>query len=277
MALPFALEHAGLGDDGVYRVTGIMNTFKVTHSRRILHPRGFQNWLKRTRGKATLQMLGNHGLDVSGFATIGQWDRFELVEAVGMRWSGRVGEGTPLADQARTLLDQKLLSQLSVGWVPLQQRWLRKDDADLDAHFKDAMEEAGVDEVLAFIDWYPVEGSIVDVADDPGARIAARLADSETAQLKAEVTELRGQVERLSQAGGSLDTTALLAGLREQAGEFIGELQDAVIEALYSDELVQAAADDLQAQAHEVAELGRTEGDDWEQVRDRLARFGKKA
>jgi len=133
-ALPFAIESAGVDDESRFRVSGIMSTFKVMRSRRILHPRGFKNWLKRTRGKAALPMLADHGVNVGGFASIGLWDRFDFIEGRGMRWSGWVGEGTPLADQARTLLGQKILHQLSIGWLSLQQRFIRKDDSDLDEH-----------------------------------------------------------------------------------------------------------------------------------------------
>ncbi len=172
----FALESAGIEPtSNQFRIRGWMNTFGVTHSRRLLHPRGFQNWLARTGGQATLPMLANHGVDVGGFATIGKWDRFEFHPGRGMLWSGFVAAGTPAADQARALLAQGILDQLSVGWVPVQSRYVTLKDADLDPLLKEAMEAAGVDEVRAFLDWYPIEGSIVDVADDPGARIAARL------------------------------------------------------------------------------------------------------
>ena len=140
--------------------------------------------MKKTKGQARLAMLANHGFEVGGFATIGEWDRFERSER-GMVWGGRIGHSTPPADQARTLLEQKLLNQLSVGWVPVQRRFVTLKDADLDPHIKQAMEDAGVDEVYAYLDWYPVEGSIVDVGDDPGARIAAQL----HTELKADLVE----------------------------------------------------------------------------------------
>jgi hypothetical protein len=55
-AFGFTIERAGIDEStGQYRVTGIANTFKVMHSRRRRHPRGFQTWLKPTRGEATHQ------------------------------------------------------------------------------------------------------------------------------------------------------------------------------------------------------------------------------
>jgi len=239
MALPFAIERAQLDDDGIFRVTGIANTFGVMHSRRILHPRGFQNWLKRTKGKQPLPMLGNHGYDAGGFATIGQWDSFELVEGVGMRWSGRVGEGTPMSDQARLLLGQRLLGQLSIGWVSLQSRWVHKDDSDLDEHFKQKMEEVGADEIYAFLDWYPLEGSIVDVADDPGARLAAQYGQ-QLAALSTQISELKAAVaepwglnaEPSIQAAIEAALKSVDSRFDQRFGELFEQLREDLVEAV---------------------------------------------
>lgn len=219
----FKLERAGLTAEGEYRVRGVLNTFGVTHSRRLLHPRGFAAWLERTGGRARLPMLANHGY-LEGFATIGEWDAFELVEGRGMIWSGRVGRGTPLTDQARTLLDQNLLRQLSVGWVARQKRYVSLKDADLDPHIRRAMEAAEVEEVLAFFDWYPVEGSIVDVGDDPGARLAADL----RGELSAAVNPLVERVAALEQAvaGEQAGTEPLL----EEVARFVRGLFERAFE-----------------------------------------------
>ena len=260
----FQIETAGPDPESQqYRVRGWMNTFAVTHSRRLLHPRGFQNWLTRTGGKQRLPMLANHGLDVGGFASIGKWDRFEFHEGKGMLWSGYIGQGTPAADQARTLLDQRILDQLSVGWVPLQARLVTLKDADLDPLVKAAMEEAGVEEVRAYLDWYPVEGSVVDVADDPGARIAARLEaleerleralpaggrDGESAELMAAVRALAERVETLAKRPVEVDSSGLRTMFKEFLEAFKADALE-VFEAVAADPHADYAAALLAADA----------------------------
>lgn len=280
-AFPFQVESAALDESGKFRVTGVMNSFKVTHSRRILQPRGFENWLKRSP-KATLPMLANHGFDIGGFASIGVWDRFERAKGAGMVWSGYLGENIPLADQARALLEQKILRQLSVGWIARQQRWVRKDDTDLDPHIKQAMEEAGADEVLAFLDWYPVEGSIVDVGDDPEARIAARAnaaaVEAALAPLRREVERLGAEVERLADAGGGGEPAALLATLRAHSTEFLEDLKDAAVEALVNTPTLVAAGRALREDLEDLsAEESDNDADALAPLRERVARFGKKS
>jgi HK97 family phage prohead protease len=234
-ACPFEVTQAGLdAQTGEYRIGGYMNTFGAMHSRRIIHPRGFLKWLAKHRN-ARLPMLGNHGEGVASYAMIGEWDTFEHHEGRGMYWAGRVGSGTQLADDARRLLDQKLLRQLSFGFVVRQGRWVSLKDADLDPHLRAAMEAAELDEAYAVFDWYPVEGSIVDVADDPGARIAAKLRD-EISSLK---QQLAGQSPAPSGAA-SID----LAALRETFDGFLEDFKLAAIEALNTDpDVIQAARD----------------------------------
>lgn len=171
-AFQFQIETAAEGADGRFRISGIMNSFGVTHSRRVLCAAPFEAWCNQNP-KATLPMLANHG-EVAGFGTIGIWDGFERVPG-GMRWTGYLAKGVPLADQARMLLEQNVLRQLSVGWVSRQARYVSVKDKDLDPELQQALADAAVDEALAYIDWYPVEGSIVDVGDDPRARVAAEL------------------------------------------------------------------------------------------------------
>jgi phage head maturation protease len=215
----FEISRAGMDEQtGEYRVAGYMNTFGAMHSRRIIHPRGFLKWLANHRN-AHLPMLGNHGEVGGTYATIGEWDTFEHHEGRGMFWAGRVGSGTQLADDARRLLDQKLLRQLSFGFVVRQGRWVSLKDADLDAHLRGAMEAAELDEAYAVLDWYPVEGSIVDVADDPGARIAAKLRD-EISTLK---QQLAGQHPNLTESAIEPLLNQIRAVIREAVGAALDE------------------------------------------------------
>jgi phage head maturation protease len=242
-SLPFEIARAGTDESGQYRVSGYMNTFRVMHSRRILHPRGFLAW-KKKNPNAVLPMLANHG-EVEAFATIGEWDTFAYHEGKGMLWAGRVGSGTRTADEARVLLEQKLLRQLSFGFVSRQARWINVKDADVDPLIRGPMEEAELDEVYAHLDWYPVEGSIVDVADDPGARLAAKL-------------------------GGSPELAAVLAGLQARFDEWVESFREAALQALCDRELIDSA----KALRDDWSEEREVETDELAALRQRLAGFG---
>jgi hypothetical protein len=143
-----------------------------------------------------------------------------------MRWGGFVGEGTPLADETRTLLRQKILRQLSFGWEPRSpRRWVSAKDKDLDPHYAKELEASGVTEALAFDDWEPYEGSIVDLADDRQARLAAALG-------------LSGPGAADSQSVRD----AVLEALGEEFSQFLADFKDAVLEALANDAAVIGAA-----------------------------------
>jgi hypothetical protein len=215
-ALGFEIETAAADEAGHFRVTGVMNSFGVMHSGRILHPRGFEAWLKRSPN-ATLPMLANHGSS-DGFATIGVWDSFQRVPGnKGMRWSGYLAKDVPLADQARTLLQQRILRQLSLGWITRQSAWVTLKDTDLDEHFRQALTAGGVGEALGVFDWYPIEGSVVDVADDPAARMAAG-AGTAAAEATAAVNKLIGGfVEGLDERVAALVESAVEAALGARA------------------------------------------------------------
>jgi len=252
-ALPFTIETAAADEAGRFRVSGVMNSFRATHSGRILHPRGFEAWLKREPG-ATLPMLANHGFISGGFATIGVWDRFERVQG-GMRWSGYLANAVPLATEARALLEQGVLRQLSVGWVTRQARWVTLQDADLEPQIKAALLEGGLVEARVFMDWYPVEGSIVDVADDPAARIAAGLSDPAAVEAlaaalarKLRTAEAPRDAESAKEGAG-LGASAVASAAVEAALKAVGTLIEGFSSGLENRlaELIEAKLEDLAA------------------------------
>jgi len=276
-ALPFVIESAGIQGDA-YRVRGVMNSFGAQHSRRLLHPEPFKRWLAAKPPGASLPMLAQHGLTQGGFATIGQWDDFAFDKNKGMVWSGFLGAGTQLADEARALLSQRLLKQLSLGWITKATKFVRLNDGDLDPEFRRAMEEAGIDEALGFTDWVPVEGSLVDVADDPNALLAARsdpAGAATIAALRAAVDVLRAELTELKAGGGDV----LRAALDESLADWLAEFKNAAIDALQSDPDIGDAAlglrEDLAERAGSAAGVGS--GDQLAALRARLNRFGRKA
>lgn len=213
-AFAFEIERAEIGDDGAFLVRGVMNSFRPMRSRRILHPQGYIEWLERSPG-ARLPMLANHGYGGGGaYAVIGTWDEFSYDPARGAVWGGTVGSGTALCDEARTLLSQGLLRGLSWGWCPLAPaRWVTLKDADLDAHFRAVMEADGVDECYACWRYEPVEGSIVDVADDRLGLLAARQAAADADALAA----IGARVDEIGVAVRSLAVS--LTGARLATGD----------------------------------------------------------
>lgn len=199
MRAAFAMRIAEAGaSGGQFRVRGVMNSFSVMHSGRILHPAGYIEWM-RNNPDATLPMLLNHGIggDLRS-AVIGKWDRFSGDAESGMVWEGFVGEGTQLCDESRTLLSQRLLSGLSMGWYTLTPpRWVNLKDADLDPFVKQAMDREGVDECYAFFRYEPVEGSIVDVPDDRNGRLAAGRGESGSVEVAAVMEQFRGEFREI--------------------------------------------------------------------------------
>lgn len=276
-ALPFVIESAGIQGD-TFRVRGVMNSFGAQHSRRLLHPAAFKKWLAAKSPDATLPMLAQHGNVMGGFATVGQWDQFAFDPKRGMIWGGYVGKGTQLTDEARALLSQRLLKQLSVGWITRQARYVRLTDADLDPELRRAMEESHIDEAQAFLDWYPVEGSLVDVADDPNALLAARSeagATATIAALRADVDAVRAELAEFKTGGGNV----LWAALDEALADWVAEFKNAAINALQSDLDIGDAATGLREDLAEVrtGSAAGAESGDFATLRSRLARFGKKA
>lgn len=236
--MPFAIERAGLDEStGQYRVSGIMNSFRVMSSGRLLHPAGFQKW-RAASPQATLPMYANHAWGKQAdFASIGRWDGFEFTER-GMLWHGWVGEGTPLADQARTLLKQRLLDQLSLDWEG-QARVVHRDAPDVDEYVAAALDSAGAKSARVFFDWEPFGGSLVDAADDAHARLVAGPEHEDLDTLRREVAELRAVIET---ARGSAEVAAVMAGLGEAFTDWVQRFQLAALEALESGEVRDAAA-----------------------------------
>lgn len=273
-AFPFTIETAGEDADGRFRVRGVMNSFAVMQSGRLLHPAAYKRWIK-ARGNATVPMLANHGQVNAGFASIGVWDEFDFVEGKGAVWGGYIAKGTKLADEARALLEQKILRQLSVGWNVRQARYVTDRDTDLDPFVKRALEDAGANECLCYFDWTPVEGSVVDVADDPDARIARNGGAGENAA----VTALRGEVASLRAELAALRATAggpAAALTHELFSEFLEDFKAAALEALHSVELLDGAAsfsEDLVAGVFgdEISPAALAD------VQDLIAGFGQKA
>jgi hypothetical protein len=227
LTLPFAIDEEASfqGEDGgAFRISGWMNTFRVTSSGRMLDPRDFERWLQSHAGETpTLPMLINHGFTVEGIATIGLWDAFEFDPNRGMRWSGFVAEGTPLAEQTRVLLRQKALRQLSVRVNPsAKRRTVTADERDLPDNIRNAIEASGLEGVLLFQEWFPMEGSVVDVADDVGARIAASVRPEGDV-----LSELRALSERLDRAlsSGALSAAEGQAVLDKVASQIEAKLR----------------------------------------------------
>jgi len=178
-AFRLEIEAAEVGADNVRRIRGYANTFGVMRSGRIIHPQAVEDWLA-ANPQATLALLAQHGY-VRDFATIGRVDMLKVQRTRGLYFEATLATGTALADQAWTLVSQKLLGSLSIGWIGKQARWVRADDVDLDPWIAKKMKEAGASECYAFLSVELLEISLVDIGDDRGAKLAARLSAEEIA------------------------------------------------------------------------------------------------
>lgn len=239
-ALAANVEVAGPAKAGEpLRVRAIVNSNRIMSSGRLLHPAAYQKWLA-DNPKATLPMYANHGWarNETVFSTIGEWDRFGYDEQLGMVWSGWVGEGTGLQADARKLLGQKLLKQLSLDWEG-EAKVAYADEPDLDPYVKAQLEAAGVERAIVFYDWRPFGASVVDAADDTNARMVA--AADEMAALQNEFIALRHDVQQLRQAAGGVSR----ADLDATFDAFVERFRSEAIEVLLSDPEIEQAGKDL--------------------------------
>lgn len=252
-ALAATLEVAASGDER--KIRGVANTFGLMRSGRVLHPEPMRRALQ-ANPRFSVPLLAQHG-EVDGLATIGEVTKLAVTER-GLEFEARLAEGTPLADEAWSLVGQGMLRNLSVGWQAKQQRWIKTDDVDLDPHFKRVLEDAGETEALAYFDYELVEVSLVDVGDDAGAKLAARLDAQggeiaalraqlerlsgggrpavEPGDLRAEVAALRARLDRLAADAGTAKAALFVAALDDQIESYVERFKAAAFEAMLSDE-----------------------------------------
>lgn len=203
---PVELEIAvDAGDD--FRIRGTANTGGVMSSGRLFHPAAFAHWLA---SKPTLRtkVLANHGLvrgpggefvGVPGFNTIGRVTSLRM-DGPHLKFEAKLAHGTQLADDARTLIRQGMLDGVSVGAMGPHLKDVRRGGRDVDAWVAAAMERSSLERVAVLDTVTDVpEISLVDVGDDPGARLAASYSD-ETLHTALEpiTTQLRGLLEQVA-------------------------------------------------------------------------------
>ncbi|MDX2200797.1 MAG: HK97 family phage prohead protease [Phycisphaerae bacterium] len=169
------IQVAEAGDGGAAKISGVANSFGVMRSGRIIHPRSLDGYMKRVgSGGPFFGLLAQHG-NAEGFATVGRVTRLAATPQ-GLLFEAVLASGTPLADEARTLIAQKMLTGVSLGWRSLDDASvafgpeLEREDPELHR----IMKAAGANRATVFYAIEPVELSLVDVPDDPAARIAAR-------------------------------------------------------------------------------------------------------
>lgn len=229
-AFGLEIEAAEVGADNVRRIRGYANTFGVMRSGRIIHPQAVEDWLA-ANPQATLALLAQHGY-VSDFATIGRVDTLKVQRTRGLYFEATLATGTALADQAWTLVSQKLLGSLSIGWIGRQARWVRADDVDLDPWLAKKMKEAGASECYAFLAVELLEISLVDIGDDRGAKLAARLSTEEIAAVAEAVAR---RVTPAAAPGAEASQAAVEASLKavgKVIEEFATGLENRLVETI---------------------------------------------
>lgn len=199
-------------EQGPRRIKGTANSFRMMRSRRLIHPEALNAWLEKNDGRVPL--LAQHGA-VAGFATIGTATL--RVSGSKLAFEGELISGTPLADEAWTLIAHGVLRTVSLGWVPRQSRWVTEGDPDLDEHVRRELRRTGEREAWLLRVIEPAELSLVDVPDDPAAVLAAAAQDVVAARLEACVGPLRDELQSLRAA--VKDMAQALAGARSPAVE----------------------------------------------------------
>lgn len=158
------------------KISGIANTFRVMRSGRLIHPDALSGYLAR-HPEPVIQLMAQHGQTHETFGTIGVVTSIEPRKNKGLYFEASLARGTVAAEEAATLLAQGALRQVSIGWQTRQARWVTESDVDLDPWVQKQMKLAGVREALVYLAIDLCEISLVDVADDPGALLAAVAGD----------------------------------------------------------------------------------------------------
>ncbi len=233
-----ATLEAAAADGDVRRVRGVANTFKLMRSGRLIHPHAFDKQFKG--GAVQVPLLAQHR-QPTGFASIGRVERVTRDAQRGLVFEATLAKGVELADQAWSLIKQGALSGVSIGWTG-SAKWARRGDVDLDQYVRAALDEAGADEALVFAQAELSEISLVDVGDDPGARLAARQ-QAELGELQREVAQLRRELAEIRQAGATPEVAALRAGLDEMFEAWLADFRAACFEIVESGELADLASE----------------------------------
>lgn len=198
------IEHAALeNEQRVLR--GVANTFGVMRSGRMIHPTALDGWLARN-ADAGLPLLAQHGY-VDGFATIGRVTSLKVTKR-GLEFTAALAQGVKLADEAWTLVQQRMLDGFSLGWQSIKSKYAQVDEPSLDDAVGKALKKAGKREAMVHYEIEPVEISLVDVGDDAAAR---RVADAnglrETLDgLRTLLAELKAEHATAQPVAGGLTT-----------------------------------------------------------------------
>lgn len=215
-ALDATFEAVRVDDAGRFRIRGVASTLGIMRSKRVFLPSAFDKQLRA--GKVDVPLMLNHGM-VEGLGSIGRVDRLELRQGAGLAFEAWIASGTRNADEARKLAEQGVLRTVSLGWLSRSDRYIGRNDPDLPKSLADMMDAEGVRAVHAFSDVEVIELSLVDVPDDPGARLAARAAGGGVEQalrrLAERVDALEARIANLALAGGHADVAGLCAGISE--------------------------------------------------------------
>lgn len=249
MSLALEVSAAPASGEG-RKIKGYANTFRVMRSGRVILPSAADAWLQ-SAGNVERPLLAQHGM-VGGFATIGKVTKFRVDRSRGLYFEGELASDLPLADEAWALVQQGMLKQISLGWWPLQARWVRADDSDLDPWLKKVMKEANVSECYAHMQIEVAEVSIVDLADDRGAFLAAAGGAAAVAELAAGIRDIRGRLDKLHELRGEDkdgqplgETLAAIvrAQVKQELDAFLPELRKAALEVLESAALCATTGD----------------------------------
>ena len=256
-------EHAE-SDDGKYRIKGVANTFGLMRSGRIIDPRAFDDWAKKADGNISIPIMVQHGA-VSGLATVGRVDFVSIDPAKGLRFEAVIASGTQQARDVQALIEEGILGNISIGWRPYHIRHINVKDAD--EALANAMRERRISSAELHLKAELVEISIVDVPDDPGARIgasaSAKADQAEPDDIETRVLRLETAVETMQETLYTLNDVVnqlrceTEAGFEEANAEFIDKLRDVAMEAvLDASPIIGEAEDAIASFGERYSELG---------------------
>jgi len=197
-------------------VRGTASSYSIMHSGRCIAPTALDKWVA-AHSAADVALLAKHG-QVWGFATIGQLTGLKVART-GVQFTARLAQDIQLAEDAWKLASQGMPLRVSQGWYGEPVR-LSVGDERLTPEQRKQAKARGLEQVVWFSEIELVEISLVDLGDDPQARLAAELRDVDS--------RLRGN----DAGAGGLTRDELVAALRAELGAAISSAEQRIIESI---------------------------------------------
>lgn len=189
------LEITAKDADGLRRISGYANKTTIDRTNELVEARAFHTTMTKFMNNPIMLLMHN------STQPIGIWDRYE-VRADGLWVSGVIASGTKAAEEAWTLIEQRVLRSLSIGFREKEGSYVEEDSAyhitDLELLEVSVVSIPANADALFMVD---KSGAVLSVKllNDSPIRTAEGESGKETVANQAEalIQKLEGRVEAL--------------------------------------------------------------------------------